>query len=248
MVPVQKVAGSTPAGDAIALTKSIIYVILTYRSIFHLESSTFTHGRFKVFIQIEGMDGVGKTTQCLLLRDWMIRGGTPAIIVKELESTNFGKKAREILVQGALNTNMAEMFLFLASKAQAFSEVILPALAKGECVISDRGDGSFISYNSSLGLDLGLLLDLLNIANLGTTPNLTILLDLPVEDVQKRIALKATKSRFDLIDKLQLERQKRRFLELSRTMPNWVVLDGTRTIEDLHQQITQEVQKIRRGN
>lgn len=200
-----------------------------------------------MFIQIEGIDGVGKTTQCLLLQAWLATQSIPAIIVKELDSTNFGKKVRGILSQGTLNATTAEMFLFLASKSQAFSEVILPALAKGQCVITDRGDGSFISYNASLGIDKVLLTDFLNVANFGTIPDITILIDLPIVVAQQRIGSKSKKSRFDVVSKPQLERQAQQFMMLARSMPNWVVVDGSPKEKVVHKQIVNIIQKAR-GN
>ena len=84
-----------------------------------------------MFLQIEGIDGAGKTTQCELLLKHMLDKDIPAVIVKELYSTDLGKKVREILVCDNMNAVVAEMFLFLASKAQAFSEVILPNARRG---------------------------------------------------------------------------------------------------------------------
>lgn len=194
-----------------------------------------------MFVQIEGIDGAGKTTQCILLRDRMLAHSIPTIIVRELDSTNLGKKVREILLQGKLNAVVAEMFLFLASKAQVFSEVILPHRAKGECVIGDRGNGSFISYNASMGISRELLIDFLNVANFGIVPDLTILLDLPVEVAQKRLELRNEKSRFDLLDKFHMDRQRRQLLLLAESLPNWVVIDSTLEKEVIHKQIEQEV-------
>ena len=138
-----------------------------------------------MFIQIEGIDGAGKTTQCDLLREYMAASNVPAVVVKELDSTEFGKKIREILLHGKLNAAVAEMFLFRVSKAQAFSEIILPHQAKGECVIADRGHGSFISYNASIGISKELLMEFLNVAHFGVMPDLTVLLDVPVGNCQE---------------------------------------------------------------
>lgn len=194
-----------------------------------------------MFIQIEGVDGVGKTTQCILLRDWLLIHNIPTIIVKELSSTDLGKKVREILLQGKSNDVVAEMFLFLASKAQVFSEIILPHQAKGECVIADRGSGSFISYNISMGAERELLTDLLNVANFGVVPDLTILLDLPEEAIKERIESRTEKSRFDLLDETHIKRQRQQFLLLARSLPNWIIVDGSLEKEVIHKQIVQEV-------
>jgi dTMP kinase len=164
-----------------------------------------------------------------------------AIVVKELYSTEIGKKVREMLLNGNMNAAVAEMFLFLASKAQAFSEVILPHRAKGEWVIADRGHGSFISYNASIGISKELLAEFLNVAHFGVMPDLTILLNVPVEIARKRLDSREKKSRFDLLDASHMERQRQQFLLLARSMPNWIVIDGTQEIEVIHKQIKAEV-------
>ena len=194
-----------------------------------------------MFIQIEGIDGSGKTTQCDLLHKHMVANKIPAVVVKELASTELGKRVREILMHGELNAATAEMFLFLASKAQAFSEIILPHRAKGECVIADRGNGSFISYNASIGISKELLMEFLNVAHFGVMPDLTVLLDVPVEIAKKRLESREEKSRFDLLDASHMERQGRQFLLLSESMPNWRVIDGTQDKEAIHERIKKEV-------
>lgn len=194
-----------------------------------------------MFIQVEGIDGAGKTTQCGLLQAMMAAQSIPTVVVKELDSTEFGKRVREMLLHRRLNAVRAEMFLFLAAKAQAFAEIILPHRAKGECVIADRGNGSFISYNAAVGLDQRMLMELLHFANHGVTPDLTILLDLPVKAAKKIIELRAEKSRFDLLDELQVERQRSQFLHLAKALPNWVVVDGTQEKGAIHRLIEQEV-------
>lgn len=194
-----------------------------------------------MFLQIEGIDGAGKTTQCELLYKHMSEKNIPAVIVKELYSTDLGKKVCEILVRGNMNAVVAEMFLFLAGKAQAFSEVILPHRAKGVCVIADRGHGSFISYNASIGISKELLIEFLNVAHFGVMPDLTFLLDVPVEVAKERLELRQDKSRFDLLDATHMKRQRQQFLLLAESMPNWITVDGTRDKESIHKQIEKEV-------
>lgn len=194
-----------------------------------------------MFLQIEGIDGAGKTTQCELLHKHMLDKNIPAVIVKELYSTDLGKKVREILVRGNMNAVVAEMFLFLAGKAQAFSEIILPQRAKGVCVIADRGHGSFISYNASIGISKELLIEFLNAAHFGVMPDITFLLDVPVEVAKERLKLRQGKGRFDLLDATHMERQRRQFLLLAESMPNWITIDGTCDMESIHKQIEKEV-------
>jgi dTMP kinase len=196
-----------------------------------------------MFVELEGIDGSGKTTQCKLLKEWMVANNMPTVIVKELESTNLGRRVKEVLTQATPNTVNSEMFLFLASKAQAFSEIILPTLAKGESVIADRGNGSFISYNASMGTDRQMIINLLDTVNLGTVPDLTILLDLPATIAKKRIATREVKNRFDLVKETQMEKQRYQFLSLAETFPNWITINANLEREVIHRQIAQIIKK-----
>lgn len=201
-----------------------------------------------MFIEIEGIESAGKTTQCLLLQEWMIKKDLDSVVVKELSSTPFSKEVRRLLLENGLKDSKAEMFLFLSCKSQVFSQIIMPYLSQGKNVISDRGSGSFISYNSSiLGLDKSLLIDLLNVAMPGVEPALTILIDIPVETAIKRIENRIEKTRFDMIGETYLTKQRSKFVELSNHFPRWVSIDGSLTIQEVHLEIVKHVEKLLRG-
>lgn len=201
-----------------------------------------------MFIEIEGIEAAGKSSQCLLLHDWMEKKGLSSVIVKELSGTPFGVEVRNLLLGNELKDSRAEMFLFLACKSQVFSQVTMPNLAQGKHVISDRGCGSFISYNSSiLGLDKEVLIDFLHVAMSGNEPNLTILLDIPVETAMKRIEQREEKTRFDMIGETYLTKQKNKFLELSRHFSHWVCIDGSLSVEEVHSEILKYVDRLLTG-
>jgi dTMP kinase len=198
-----------------------------------------------MLFEIEGIEGAGKTTQALLLQEWMKKRGLDSVVVKELESTNFGKEIRGLLLKNGLKDSKAEMFLFLSCKAQVFSQAIMPYLAQGKHVISDRGSGSFISYNSSmLGLDKSILIDFLHIAMSNTEPAMTILLDIPIETALKRIEGKTEKTRFDTIGEIYLKKQRNKFIELSKYFPWWVCINGSLSIEEVCLKITKNIEKL----
>lgn len=198
-----------------------------------------------MFLEIEGIEGAGKSTQCLLLNEWMTKKGLDSIVVKELGSTSFSRKVRRILVENGMKDSRAEMFLFLSCKSQVFSQMIMPYLAQSKHVISDRGSGSFISYNSSiLGLDKDVLTDLLHVAMSGIRPTLTILLDISVGIAMKRMEIRPEKTRFDMIGEVYLDKQRNRFVELANHLPNWVSIDGSMSISDVHLEIIKHVEKL----
>jgi dTMP kinase len=201
-----------------------------------------------MFIEIEGIDGAGKSTQCQLLQRWMTEKGLASVVVKELGSTSFGKEVRRLLLEDGLRDGVAEMFLFLSCKAQAFSQLIMPSLVQGKSVISDRGSGSFVSYNSSiLGLDKETLVNLLRIAMSGVEPTKTILLDIPVEIALERVEMKDKKTRFDMIGKENLIKQRNKFMELAHYFPYWTSIDGSLPIQEVHLEIVRNIEKLAEG-
>ncbi len=198
-----------------------------------------------MFIEIEGIDGAGKSTQCQLLKDWLDYIGVESIIVKELDSTDFSKQVRNVLIADIMKDAHAEMFLFLSCKCQVFSQLIRPNMAAGKIVIGDRGSGSFISYNSSiLGVEKDVLMNLLEMCSLGDHPNTTILLDVSVEIAQERIGQKNGQTRFDLVGSEILQKQREKFLELAENSMDWATIDGSKSIQDIHQIIKDYVVKF----
>jgi len=183
-----------------------------------------------VIIEIEGIDGVGKTTQCELLRKALAQAGKEAIVVKELESTEIGHGIREVLVRNVARPTEVELFAFLACKSQLFAQVILPFEERGGIVICDRGVGSFLSYFSASGYPLSFLNGAIEIAINGRRPDLTILIDMPVKEARKRKLNKLTQSKFDLMSDAFFRTQRAMFLELSES-PKWRIVDGASSID-----------------
>ncbi|HCJ45553.1 MAG TPA: dTMP kinase [Candidatus Moranbacteria bacterium] len=196
-----------------------------------------------MIIEIEGIDGVGKTTQCELLRDHFRQQGKKAVVVKDLKSTKFGRDIKEFLTSSESQSMEVELFSFLACKSQLFSQVITPAVSCGEIVICDRGIGSFISYFESLGFSRSFLCDVINLAINGLRPQLTIFLDVMVEETSKRKANKLEQSKFDLMSDDFFRKQRAVFLSLSKES-SWAVIDGSLSIKETHLLITRYVGNI----
>ena len=147
------------------------------------------------FIVIEGIDGSGKTTQINQLSQWLI--GTDLIpennqlvITREPGGTKVGKSIRSLLLDTSKENSpdsITELLLYAADRAQHVNEIIRPSLNKGDWVISDRFCGSTIAYQGyGRKLDIKLIQDLELIATQGISPDITFLLDIPVEESIKR--------------------------------------------------------------
>jgi len=137
--------------------------------------------RHGLFITLEGIDGTGKSTQLRLLIQYLKKRGLPVRVTREPGGTRLGERIRKILLDSKTThlSSLAELALMYAARAQHLEEVIRPALAKGEIVISDRyNDASFAyqGYGRKLGIET--VRDFDRIVSGRTQPDLTILLDL----------------------------------------------------------------------
>ncbi|MBI4733785.1 MAG: dTMP kinase [Rubrobacteridae bacterium] len=193
-----------------------------------------------VFITFEGIEGGGKSTQIALLAEHLIELGKPTIITREPGGTVIGASIRRILLDPD-HTDMdfhAEVLLYAADRAQHVAELIRPGLLSGKIVISDRYVDSTIAYQY---YGRNLPLDLINSANewavQGLKPDITFLLDLPVEAGLER----ATREAADRIENESIEFHKRvadGFRKLAAEDPGrWCVIDGMLTADDIHLEV-----------
>lgn len=138
-----------------------------------------------MFVTFEGVEGAGKSTQMALAEAWLTGLGRRVLCTRQPGGCPLGLELRRILLD-ARNTHLAplaELFLYLADRAQHVAEVIRPALAAGHTVLCDRYHDSTVAYQGyGRGLDLGRLALLGEMATKGLKPDLTLVLDLPVEE------------------------------------------------------------------
>src|SRR5262249_22969833 len=136
----------------------------------------------------DGLDGTGKSTQCRLLADWLRARGRAVTVCADPGGTAVGKVIRELLLghRGEM-TPACEAFLFMASRAQLTAEVIRPALEAGHVVVSDRYLLANVVYQGHAGgLDPKRLWEVGRLSTGGLDPDLTVVLDLPVGEAQRR--------------------------------------------------------------
>jgi dTMP kinase len=138
------------------------------------------------FITIEGPEGAGKTTQADRLETWLGDAGVAVIRTREPGGTRLGEQLRDLLLSGPADAAqidpLADALLFNAARRQLVAEVIRPALDTGVSVVCARFADSTLAYQGyGAGLDLETLRSLEAVATDGLRPDMTILLDLPVE-------------------------------------------------------------------
>ena len=134
------------------------------------------------FISLEGGEGVGKTTQSLLLKERLEREKIPVLVVREPGTTQLGEQIRNIIKSRSSNVPAADALLFMAARAQLIHEVVIPNLQAGTIVIGDRFSDSTIAYQGYGGkLNIDRIRHANELATDGVTPDLTILLNLRPE-------------------------------------------------------------------
>jgi len=136
------------------------------------------------FMTFEGIEGSGKSTQIRILKEHLERCGHPVVATREPGGCPIADAIRAILLDPANQAlvTRTELLLYAAARAQHVEQVIRPALADGAMVLCDRFVDATTAYQGGgRGLDAGLVAELNAIASAGLTPDLTLLLDVPVE-------------------------------------------------------------------
>jgi dTMP kinase len=198
-----------------------------------------------VFIAFEGGEGTGKSTQSKMLKKWLEQEGEDVVLSREPGGTDLGQGLRKILLgheTGAISPR-AEALLYAADRAHHVFSTIRPALDRGDVVITDRYFDSSIAYQGA-----GRVLQPNEVARISRWateslfPTLTIIIDQPAE-----VGLARLKSR----DRLEAEplafheRVRNEFLQIASMDPErYLIVDGTQSIEDIHEEIIARVGEI----
>ena len=199
------------------------------------------------FFSFEGIDGCGKTTQINLIHSWLLARGVEAIITREPGSTPIGQEIRKVLLDSRTVdlTSAAEALLYYTSRIQNVKQVIQPALDAGKTVLCDRfhdASWAYQGFGRQLGVEFMRALDDLVLD--GFHPDQTILIDIDLATSVARArsrntSMTADESRFELEDKEFFERVLKGYRWLAEREPSrfhWI--DGNRTVEAIHKDIT----------
>lgn len=183
-----------------------------------------------MFLTLEGIEGSGKSTLARSLHERLSLAGSDVLLTREPGGTPVGNSVRELLLRSRLDVSpLTEAFLMNAARAELVSEKIKPALSQGRIVLSDRFADSTLAYQGyGRGLDLPMLRLLCLTATGGLDPDITLLLDLPVECLRERLADRAgIEDRFEIQDMTFHERVRHGYLELAKGGGRWHVFDAT---------------------
>ncbi|MDR1947395.1 MAG: dTMP kinase [Desulfovibrio sp.] len=202
-----------------------------------------------MFITFEGIEGSGKTSVLDRLCPALSDEGISFVRTREPGGSELGRALRAMLLDGRTSlTNEAELFLYLADRAQHARQVIAPALERGDLVISDRYIDSTLCYQGhGRGMDLDRLIDLNNFAVGGLWPDLTLIFDLDPEISLKRArrrnieeGIEVTQGRYEA-ERLDFHRRIRRgYLALAEQYPQRCrTVDASRPFDDVYYHVTQ---------
>lgn len=203
-----------------------------------------------LFITLEGIDGCGKTTQLHYLQDYLNKILGPTLIAKDPGTTNIG-----VVIKHIINSHQAppttELLLYLAARSDLTHSFILPNINKGTNIVCDRFSDSTLAYQPVYTTTPNLIIQFLSqIADINTTPNITLYLKISSETAMKRVANRAIKEhnltsasilksdKFDLAPKQMYDKVIKNYNQLSYLYPNRIkTIDAENTEKKVWQEI-----------
>jgi len=199
------------------------------------------------FITIEGGEGAGKSTMIDRISDWLAQAGYRVVTTREPGGTDLAEKLREILLdrQNVSLSSKAELMLMFAARAQHLAELIWPALLRGETVLCDRfTDATWAYQGGGRQLPRQDIAVLEQLVHGDLQPDLTLLLDLPVEQGLRRASDRGEADRFEQESLEFFERVRAAYLERARSAPQrFAVIDASKNVEEVWSQIESVLQE-----
>src|SRR5690242_9376469 len=202
------------------------------------------------FITFEGIDGSGKSTQLRLLNNFLRTAGCDALLTREPGGTKLGLRLREVLLDATEEVDpVTELLVFAADRAQHVRRVLIPALEKGEVVISDRYADATVAYQGGgRGFSPELISQIVQLATGGLKPDLTLLFDVSIDDATARTTRRSSgkSSARSAPDRLDIEnaefhtRVREAYLRIAEAEPKRVkVINSGGPVERTHERVKQ---------
>ena len=186
------------------------------------------------FITVEGIEGVGKSTNIQFITDWLTERAIPFIVTREPGGTVLGEQLRELLLHGDSVDGKAELLMMFASRAQHLAEKIKPALAAGTWVVCDRfTDSTFAYQGGGRGLNLDWIEQLAQLIHGDFQADLTLLLDAPVEVGRARAAKRSASDRIEAESLNFFNRVRDQFLQRAQDHKRFTVINANQALEQV---------------
>jgi dTMP kinase len=198
------------------------------------------------FITVEGGEGAGKSSNLAFVQSLLVQAGKAVLFTREPGGTPLGESIRELLL-GHKHTGMAdesELLLMFAARAEHLQRKILPALEAGTWVLCDRfTDASYAYQGAGRGIARERIEVLENYVQGDLRPDLTLLLDLPVETGLARAGSRSEPDRFEKEATSFFNKVRQGYLAIAAAEPDRVkIIDASPALEQVQQQIGQVIQ------
>ena len=203
------------------------------------------------FITIEGVEGVGKTTSIAFIESYFNQLGQSILLTREPGGTPLAEKIRDLLLD-ARQTSMAddtELLLMFAARAQHLNEKIIPSLNSGQWVICDRfTDATYAYQGGGRGIDQSRIASLEEWVQGSLRPDMTLLLDLPVELGLKRAGERSEPDRFEQEKQAFFERVRACYLSMAAAEPQrYRIIDANGSVEEVQSRIKVVLDELTRS-
>jgi dTMP kinase len=202
-----------------------------------------------LFITLEGGEGAGKSTSLAFVREFLEQAGRYVVVTREPGGTPVGEKIRELLLHGRANMDGdTELLLMFAARAEHLVRVIRPALADGACVVCDRfTDATYAYQGGGRGVPEARIRILEDWVQQGLRPDLTLLLDIPVEQGLARAGQRSAPDRFEREKIDFFERVRNRYLADASSDPQRIrVIDAACDIPLVQAQLRNALEAVLR--
>lgn len=200
-----------------------------------------TRGRF---ITLEGLEGVGKSTNLAHIAEHLLAAGVEVVTTREPGGTPLAESIRELLLTvrtAEPMADMTELLLVFAARAQHIEQVIEPALARGAWVLSDRFTDATVAYQGGgRGLNTDAIAELRRLVQGTLEPDLTLFLDLSLEAAEQRLSNRERdRDRFEREERTFFERVRNAYLDIAATAPRFRIVDAGAPLPDVQRRLSE---------
>lgn len=200
------------------------------------------------FITIEGTEGVGKSTNMAFIENWLKKAGIDLVITREPGGTELGEKLRAVLLDAKEQSMFddTELLLMFAARAQHLQEVIRPALESGKWVLCDRfTDATYAYQGGGRGIDMSRISQLEQWVQGDLRPDMTLILDLPIDVGLERAGKRSAPDRFELEKHDFFNKVRNTYLTRAKAQPDrYQIIDASPSINEVQQSIQSVLEKI----
>lgn len=198
------------------------------------------------FITVEGIEGVGKSTNIAFIENWLEEQGIEYISTREPGGTELGESLRNLLLHGSDVSDKTELLMMFASRSEHLEKKILPALAQGKWVVCDRFTDSTYAYQGGgRELNLDWIQQLESLVHDNVHPDLTLLLDAPVEVGRARASKRSTADRIEAEDLAFFNRVRDMFLLRAQKFYRYAVIDATQALESVQSDVLKHLNTLK---